>query len=328
MAAKHGSFSLLVFLCVLYSLFIKLDCQLPQDSIGGFVFCSASSNRSSFPQKLKVASRKQEFFDDQPKYLSCITARGTVSVPLQHGSGPLLQCTVLLWYRSGPLLQRAVPPQYRFGTARALYYNARRRLGTASVPLGPSITMRGADTPVCVLQSFNSVGVMNFQENTKTNRNPQNATLNIVVPALLQTGRSTLAPRHSKYSSRSTILNKGLGVGLAIDVSKVKLHFRVNLWPSFWGPKTLAKTGVATEGLPSSRTCVDINVRRVWRTSTRGAAKPWKPSGMGNFCRVHEETIETCAFFRSVTTILPTKRPPFWGPKTDPKMESIHSVSI
>ena len=81
---------------------------------------------------------------------------------------------------------------------------------------------------------------MNFQENTKTNRNPQNATLTLV-PALLQTGRSTLAPRHSEYSSRSTILNKGLGVGLAIDVSKVKLHFRVNLWPSFWGPKTLAK---------------------------------------------------------------------------------------
>ena len=75
-AAKHGSFSLLVFLCVLYSLFIKLDCQLPQDSIGGFVFCSASSNRSSFPQKLKVASRKQEFFDDQSKYLSCITSLG------------------------------------------------------------------------------------------------------------------------------------------------------------------------------------------------------------------------------------------------------------
>ena len=85
-AARHGSFSLLVFLCVLYSLFIKLDCQLLQDSIGGFVFCSASSNRSSFPQKLKVASRKQEFFDDQSKYPSCITARGTVSVPLQHGS--------------------------------------------------------------------------------------------------------------------------------------------------------------------------------------------------------------------------------------------------
>ena len=146
-AAKHGSFSLLVFLCVLYSLFIKLDCQLLQDSIGGFVFCSASSNRSSFPQKLKVASRKQEFFDDQSKYLSCITAHGTVSVPLQHGSGPLLQCAAPLRYRSGPLLQCAVPPQYRFGTARALYYNARRRLGTASVPLGPSITMRGADTP-------------------------------------------------------------------------------------------------------------------------------------------------------------------------------------
>ena len=147
----------------------------------------------------------------------------------------------------------------------------------------------------------------NFQENTKTNRNPQNATLTLV-PALLQTGRSTLAPRHSEYSSRSTILNKGLGVGLAIDVSKVKLHFRGEFVAFILVSKNTSKTGVATEGLPSSRTCVDINVRRVWRTSTRGAAKPWKPSGMGNFCRVHEETIETCAFFRSVTTILPPSK--------------------
>ena len=46
-----------------------------------------------------------------------------------------------------PLLQCAVPPRYRFGTARALYYNARCPLGTASVPLGPSITMHSADTP-------------------------------------------------------------------------------------------------------------------------------------------------------------------------------------
>ena len=92
--------------------------------------------------------------------------------------------------------------------------------GTASVPLGPSITMRGTALvplryrsgplycnawyrhPVCVLQSFNWIGVRNFQENTKTNRKPPN----IVVPALLQTGRSTLAPRHSKCTSRSTIL--------------------------------------------------------------------------------------------------------------------------
>ena len=71
----------------------------------------------------------------------------------------------------------------------------------------------------------------------------------------------------------------------------------------------------------SSRTCVDINVRRVWRTSTRGAAEPWKPSGMGHFCRVHEEAIETCVFFffRSVTTILPTKRPRFGVQKRTPK---------
>jgi len=87
------------------------------------------------------------------------------------------------------------------------------------------------------------------------------------------------------------------------------------------GSENTSKTGVATEGLPSSRTCVDINVRRVWRTSTRGAAKPWKASGMGNFCRVHEETIETCAFFRSVTTILPTKR--VFGPQN-----GVHSFSL
>ena len=95
---------------------------------------------------------------------------------------------------------------------------------------------------------------MNFQENTETNRNPQIATLTLV-PALLQTGRSTLAPRHSEYSSRSTILNKGLGVGLAIDVSKVKLHFRVNLWPSFWGPKTLAKPVSPRRASPVGRCC-------------------------------------------------------------------------
>ena len=96
----------------------------------------------------------------------------------------------------------------------------------------------------------------------------------------------------------------------------------------FWTPKTLAKTGPATEGLPSSRTCVAINVRRVWRTSACGAAKPWKSSGVENFCRVRAETIQTLAIFRPRTKILPTKRPPFWGPETDPKMEATHSVSI
>ena len=101
--------------------------------------------------------------------------RGTISVPFQYGSGSLLQCAAPLQYGSGPLLQRAVR------TARALYDNARYRLGTASVPLGPSITMRGtASVPlgpsitlrgICVFQSFNWVGVKNFQENTKTNTN-------------------------------------------------------------------------------------------------------------------------------------------------------------
>ena len=100
-----------------------------------------------------------------------VTMRGAASVPLgpfyrsgpllqcavppRNRSDPLLQCAVPPRYRSGPLLQCAVPPRYRFGTARALHYNARYR------------------HPICVLQSFNWIGVRNFQENTKTNGKPR-----------------------------------------------------------------------------------------------------------------------------------------------------------
>ena len=74
---------------------------------------------------------------------------------------------------------------------------------------------------------------------------------------------------------------------------------------------------------------------------------------MENFCRVPAETIEPLAIFRPVTLkfcrqngprfgvtpkwrpliqsqfdLLVSGRPPFWGPKTDPKMEATHSVSI
>ena len=55
-----------------------------------------------------------------------------------------------------------------------------------------------------------------------------------------------------------------------------------------------------------------MNVRRVWRTSACGAAKPWKSSGVENFCRVPAETIETLAIFCPLIEILP-KRPPFLG---------------
>ena len=54
------------------------------------------------------------------------------------------------------------------------------------------------------------------------------------------------------------------------------------MWAPVWGPKTTAKTGLATEGLPSSRACADIHACRAWRTIARGAAKSWKPSGMQN----------------------------------------------
>ena len=64
--------------------------------------------------------------------------------------------TTKLWVGSDNPLQCAVPSRYHFNAPRALYYNARcrfgaaralhsrYRLGTASVPLGPSITLRGA----------------------------------------------------------------------------------------------------------------------------------------------------------------------------------------
>ena len=87
-----------------------------------------------------------------------ITMRGTASVPLGPSITMRGTASVPL---AGPLLQCAVPPRYRFGTARALYYNARYR------------------HPVWVLQSFNWIGVRNFQENTKTNGKPRNATLTL-----------------------------------------------------------------------------------------------------------------------------------------------------
>ena len=65
-----------------------------------------------------------------------------------------------------------------------------------------------------------------------------------------------------------------------------------------------------------------INVRRVWRTSACGAAKPWKSSGIENFCRVRAETIETLAILRPVTKILPTKRPQKRTPKWRPLIQS------
>ena len=145
--------------------------------------------------------------------LPSITVRDTTSVPLHYGSGPLLQCAVparalyynaryrlgtaralhynaryrlgtarALYYnarcRVGTARALHYNARYRLGTARALHYNARYRLGTASVPLGPSITMRGTDAPFGFYK-VKWIGVRNFQENTKTNGKPRNATLTL-----------------------------------------------------------------------------------------------------------------------------------------------------
>ena len=78
------------------------------------------------------------------------TVHGTASVPPRPAR--VYYCAryrpVPLQYRSDPLLE-VVRPRNPSGP---LYYwhNARYRLGTTSVPLGPSITMRGSDTPLAV----------------------------------------------------------------------------------------------------------------------------------------------------------------------------------
>ena len=79
--------------------------------------------------------------------------------------------------------------------------------------------------------------------------------------------------------------------------------------------------------LNCSRTCVAINVRRAWRTSACGAAKPWKSSGMENFCRVRAETIEPLAIFRPVTLKFCRQNGPRFGvqkrtPKWRPLIQS------
>ena len=78
-------------------------------------------------------------------------------------------------YRLGTARALYYNARYRLGTARALHYNARYRLGTARA-LYYNARYRH---PVCVLQSFNWIGVRNFQENTKTNGKPRNATLTL-----------------------------------------------------------------------------------------------------------------------------------------------------
>ena len=55
--------------------------------------------------------------------------------------------------------------------------------------------------------------------------------------------------------------------------------------------------------------------------------RAWKPSGMGNFCRAHEETIETCAFFSLGDDNFADKTTPVLGSKNDPK-NGIHSFSL
>ena len=127
-------------------------------------------------------------------------------------------------------------------------------------------------------------------------------------------------------------------------------------------PKPSAKNAVdsrvAKVALPSSRTCVRINVRRAWRTIARGAAKPWEPSGTA-VC----ETSVACLWKQSKLALFFDRRqkfcgqtapvgvqkrtktgakssehkqiklrlnewPPFWGPFLNPKTGAVLSAKF
>ena len=212
--------------------------------------------------------------------------RGTVSLPFQYGSGSRLQCAAPLQYRSGPLFQCAVPPRYRFGTARV---NARYRLGTASVPLGPSITIRGTasvplryrsgplynavSTPRLRFAKFNWVGVKNFQEDTKTNRNPRNATLTASSNGALH----TCAKAFQAFFALNHSYQR-LGRGFGHSCIQRKIAFSGEFVAFILGSKNTSKNGLATEGLPSSRTCVDIYVQGVENKCSRRCKTMERPA--------------------------------------------------
>ena len=140
-----------------------------------------------------------------------ITMRGTASVPL----GPSITMRGTASVPLGPSITMR-------GTASVPLGPSITMRGTASVPLRPSITMRGtASVPLryrsgpllqCAVPTprlgFTKFYLDRSEELPRKHKDQRKATknLNIVVPALLQTGRSTLAPRHSKCTSRSTIL--------------------------------------------------------------------------------------------------------------------------
>ena len=133
-----------------------------------------------------------------------ITTRGTASVPL----GPSITMRGTASEPLGPSITMR-------GTASVPLGPSITMRGTASVPLGPSITTPGtASVPLryrsgpllqCAVPTprlgFTKFQLDRSEELPRKHKDQRKATkrnLNIVVPALLQTGRSTLAPRHSK----------------------------------------------------------------------------------------------------------------------------------
>ena len=61
------------------------------------------------------------------------------------------------------------------------------------------------------------------------------------------------------------------------------------------------------------------NVRRAWRTIARGAANHGNPAVCKTSVAYLRKQAQLALFFARRQKILPTKRPPFWSPETDPK---------
>ena len=119
-------------------------------------------------------------------------------------------------------------------------------------------------------------------------------------------------------------------MSLAIDVSKVKLHFRVNCGLHF-GVQKHKQNRLATEGLPSSRTCVDMNVRRVWRTSSR-RCKTMETQLYGKLLsrtrrnnRNFFFSLDDNNFADKTTPVLESKTDPKWSPFTQSQFDLLVS---
>ena len=132
-------------------------------------------------------------------------------------------------------------PGYRPGPGSILALTLRFSLATHYTRfgwVGPSIIVRGTaaisdpllqcavPTPHLQLIKIYLNWNDEFPRKYKDQQKPTKRNLNIVVPALLQTGRSTLAPRHSKYLRTQPFLTNAWAWAWPLMCPKINGAFR------------------------------------------------------------------------------------------------------